>query len=568
MVDTFRGYNHNLRISDGEFFDMKNLTADAFPVLSPRKARGVYAKPASPQGLIAKDELCYVDGTDFVIGDTRIDMGLSVKESDNPKRLVSMGAYVIIMPDKKYINTIDTNDKGDIEAYTKTTAAVTFTLCADTGEEYSGVTVSPSAPENPDNLAYWIDTSSEPNVLKQYSESTEMWVSVATTYVKISSTGIGKAFKDYDGVKISGITADGAKDLNGSAVIWGRGDDYIIVMGIINKVVSQTDAVTVERKMPNMDYIIESENRLWGCRYGTSVDGEMVNEIYSCKLGDFRNWSCYMGLSTDSYTASCGTDGPFTGAITHMGYPLFFKENCVHKVYGNYPANYQIQSTACRGVEKGSHESLAIVNETLFYKARNGICGFDGSLPNDASYSLGNESYSNAVGGAHGNKYYVSMMDVTGVWHLFVYDMAKGMWHKEDNLHALAFCHHKGELYCVDAEDRNIITMLGSGEEREGCVSWMAQTGELGLNTPDMKYVSRMTIRMVASPNTEIDFYAQYDMSDEWEHLCHIRGTDMRSFSVPIRARRCDFMRLRMEGVGDAKIYSITKTIEQGSELS
>ena len=37
MVDTFKGYNHNLRISDGEFFDMKNLTADHYPVLSPQR---------------------------------------------------------------------------------------------------------------------------------------------------------------------------------------------------------------------------------------------------------------------------------------------------------------------------------------------------------------------------------------------------------------------------------------------------------------------------------------------------------------------------------------------------
>ena len=60
MVDTFKGYNHNLRIGDGEFFDMKNMTSDHYPVLSPRGKRGVYASPASPTGLIAKDSLCYV----------------------------------------------------------------------------------------------------------------------------------------------------------------------------------------------------------------------------------------------------------------------------------------------------------------------------------------------------------------------------------------------------------------------------------------------------------------------------------------------------------------------------
>jgi hypothetical protein len=35
-VDTFLGYNHNLRIRENEFYDMKNLTSTYYPVLSPR----------------------------------------------------------------------------------------------------------------------------------------------------------------------------------------------------------------------------------------------------------------------------------------------------------------------------------------------------------------------------------------------------------------------------------------------------------------------------------------------------------------------------------------------------
>lgn len=567
MVDVFRGYNHNLRISTGEFYDMRNLTSDLYPVLSPRKPRGIYAKPASPQALIAKEQLCYVDGADFVIGEERIAMGLSTAHGDNPKRLVSMGAYVIILPDKMYCNTIDPEDHGAIEATVTTSGEVTMTLCAGSGENYPDAVVSPTAPENPENLDLWIDSSSEPHSLKQYSKATGQWVGIVSTYVKISATGIGKGLNQYDGVTISGLTGD-AEGLNGSAVLWHVEEDAIVVVGLLDKAVTQTEAVTVTRAMPNMDFVIESENRLWGCRYGTAANGEFVNEIYACKLGDFRNWSCYMNLSTDSYAASCGTDGPFTGAITHLGYPLFFKENCVHKIFGSYPANFQIQTISCRGVQKGCQDSLAIVNETLYYKSRSGICAFDGSLPSEASYALGAVEYGNAVGGAHGNKYYVSMMDDQGQWNLFVYDTAKGLWHREDNLHALAFCSHGSEMYCINADTMNIITMLGSGEALEEKVRWMAETGELGISSPDMKYISRITLRMAADVDTVIRVYAQYDMSEEWILLCDIRATSLRSFSVPIRARRCDFMRLRIVGEGHAGIYSYTKTIEQGSERS
>ena len=76
LIDSFRGYNHNLRISDNEFYDMKNLTSTHYPILSPRGKRGVYVNASNPQGMIAKDSMCYVDGTDFVINEYHIPMGL------------------------------------------------------------------------------------------------------------------------------------------------------------------------------------------------------------------------------------------------------------------------------------------------------------------------------------------------------------------------------------------------------------------------------------------------------------------------------------------------------------
>ncbi len=567
MIDAFRGYNHNVRIADGEFYEMQNMTSDHYPVLSPRDARGVYAKPASPQGLIAMHDLCYVDGADIVIGEDRYEMGLSTAAEDCPKRLVSMGAFIIVLPDKKYINTMDTDDRGSIEAEYISAGEVRFELCNITGDLYSGATVAAVQPENPDNMDLWIDTSSTPNTLKQYSKATDMWVSIATTYVKISAAGIGKGFERYDGVTISGVTVEALTDLNGTMVVWEKGDDYIVVIGILDTVATQNTPVTVARRMPNMDYIVESENRLWGCRYGLALNGEHVNEIYACKLGDFKNWNCFMGISTDSYVVSCGTRGPFTGAVT-LGSPLFWKEQACHKVFGNVPSNFQLQTIECRGVQAGCHDSLAIVNETLFYKSRTNICAFDGAVPVEAGYALGREHYSNAVGAAHGNKYYVSMMNDKGVWNLFVYDTAKGMWHREDNLHALGFCSFRGELYCVDADDLNIITMLGSGDPDEKVVTWGVETGELGLNSPDTKYLGRVTVRMSLEINSEVDMYAQYDLSGEWVHLCHLMGTKLNSFAVPIRPRRCDHMKLRIEGKGGAKLYSITKNIEEGSDIT
>ena len=570
MVDVFRGYNHNLRISNGEFFNMKNMTSDYYPVLSPRGKRGVYAKPASPQALIAKEVLCYVDGTDFVMGEERINMELSTAHEDNPKKLVSMGAYVIIMPDKKYINTANIEDRGLIESTFDAEYETTFTLCRVDGSSYNVQHTQTEAPENPTSTTLWVDTSVTPNVLKQWSDSSSMWLSIATTYVKIQCEGIGKAFDVHDGITISGLKGQSAQiaALEGSAIIYDKGDDYIVIVGILDKTETVQGKISFKRTMPIMDFIIECNNRLWGCRYGLDESGELVNRLYASKLGDFKNWNCYMGVSTDSYYANVGTDGYFTGAVSHLGSALFFKEKCMHKVYGSFPAEFAVQDTVCRGVQSGCENSLAIVNEVLYYKARNAVCAYDGSLPVEVGYALGNERYYEAVGGAHGNKYYLSMCDTFDNWNLFVYDTAKGLWHREDNLHASFFASYRGEMYCVDAEDRNIITLLGSGDEDEKEVEWMVETGELGITSPDMKYISRITFRMSMEIGAEMNIYAQYDLSDEWIQVCHIRSTSLRSFSIPIRPRRCDFMKLKIEAKGMGKIYAMTKTIEQGSDVS
>jgi hypothetical protein len=578
MVDVFGGYNHNLRISNGEFFDMKNLTSSYYPTLSPRGKRGTYYAPTSEagvQGIIAKDTLCWVDGRDFYINGYKIEMNLS----DSPKTLTAMGAYVIIMPDKKWVNTLKTEADGDKWGYIENTVTVpselneiTFEMCRMDGSSIENVTSGDTSPANPNNLDYWIDTSGDTHSLKQWDATTAMWTSIATTYVKISSPGIGRGFSEGDGVTISGLKGaelpQDIQDIDGSFVIWNMAEDYIVIVGIISKTMSTTTPMTISRTMPELDYITEASNRLWGCRYGLNANGDVVNEIYACKLGDFKNWNVFAGISTDSYIASCGTDGVWTGAVTHLGYPVFFKEGFLHKVYGNYPSNYQIQTTACRGVERGSDKSLAIVNELLYYKSPTGVCVYDGSLPQEVSYAFGEEKYSDAVAGAAGNKYYISMKSAsTNEYVLMVYDTARKLWHKEDDTYAKAFSFCRNEMYFIDGKTGKIRTIFGSGETDTKPVEWMAESGVIGTDMPDKKYISRLTIRLSLAIGSRVQIYAQYDSCGSWEHLGTLNGTTLKTFSVPVKPKRCDHMRLRIAGQGEAKIYSIVKVIEQGSDF-
>ena len=607
MIDAFGGYNHNIRIGEGEFYDMKNLTSDKFPSLSPRKKRGIFRPvPEKPLGMISKDKFVYVDGSSIFIGDEEIPDFLDDKTE---KSLVSMGAYIIILPDKKYINTQDTSDKGNIEVDVtidnlNLENVVSFRPCDIDGVIWENPILSNETEEPipiyrgktaPKYSAYtdtlisgllWEDTTTSPSVLRVYDEQSKEWVIVQTTYMRIYTTNIilSDYFKAGDGIFISGtalhyfpfkgtfrnaVVVENV--IEGGIVVKGPliGDLYFGMNGS-----TTGESIKFERKMPDMDFIIESENRLWGCKYGVvKVDGKdrMVNEIYASKLGDFKNWNCFAGISTDSYVVSVGTDGKFTGAISYLGHPLFFKENFIHKVYGNFPSNFQMQTTACRGVQYQSSKSLAIVNEMLIYKARNGICAYDGSLPVEISSQFGNERYNSAVGGVLGNKYYVSMKNSNNEYTLFVYDLKKQMWHKEDNTEAVMFCTHNDILYYIDRDTNRILSVTSEvdadGEIEPNRVNWSAETGIIGADSPDKKYISRIIMRMNLDAGTTFKLYADYDSLGVWEQLFSIESPSLKSYSIPIVTRRCDHMRLKFEGTGGAEIFSICKNIEEGSEI-
>lgn len=580
-IDTFGGYNHNLRIGDGEFYDMTNLTSDDYPVLSPRAKRGVYVSEPNGtlSGVIAKDRFVYAAGRYIYIDGKAYDMELTEGE----KTLVTMGAYVIIMPDKKWINVIDAEKnhgaRGDIEHQYE--GDVTYKLCDIDGNEYGNIAMGDVVPTSPKNGDKWLDTKFAPNVLKQYDENSKAWFEI-TSYVKITFPDeSAQMFSTGESVFVKDITVTDVEDehdpdgqlvaINKIETIVYSNEISIVVKGQASYSVngnSLNGTITIERKMPNMDFIIESENRLWGCRYGLDLDGKHVNEIYACKLGDFKSWYCFEGISTDSYVASLGSGGKFTGAVTYLGYPMFFKENCCHKVYGNYPSNYQIQTTLCKGVQDGCSKSLATVNSVLYYKSRSGVCSFDGSLPADISYAFGDAKYSSAVAGALGSKYYISMMDdPTNKYHLFVLDTARGLWHREDSVQAVQFCEYMGELYYIDYDTNQIHTVKGTGYKDDRAVEWEAITGILGMNTPDKKYISRIDIRMMLSIGSSISIYAEYDSMGGWHHLLTKDGVSLQSFSLPIKPNRCDHFRLKIVGRGDAKIFSLCKNLEKGSEM-
>ena len=577
MTTEFGGYNHSLKPREGEFFDTENITTDYYPIASGRKKRGIVRRLNSPSGMTAKDSLIYADGADLYYNGKKVDgLVLSTEKEKCPKKFVSMGAYLCIFPDNLYLNTADMTDFGSMEMSweAEESTSVKYSICKGDGAEYGKTTVADEAPKDAENGDLWIDSSTDTHILKQYSKNMNMWVEIVTVYVKIEAKGIGQRIEKGDGIRISGCKYSGENEyikkqieaLNSTFTVKERGDNHIVVTGLLDETYTQNGGVNVTRKVPKMDYVTECQNRLWGCYYGLE-DGKTVNEIFCCKLGDFKNWEVYSGISTDSFRASCGTDGVWTGAVTYLGYPLFFKENYVHKVYVSSGGAHQIVSMAIDGVQKGSDTSFAIVNDYLFYKSKTGINRFDGTQAVNISSDLGNEQYCDAVGGRLGGKYYVSMKDINEKWHLFVYDVKRGLWIREDNTMALYFADIDNELYYIDGDSNELKTINGTEGKEEDKFPWKIVFGDIGYEYFQKKYLSRFNIRMSLEEDGWAEIYTEYDSNGIWEKRGTINGTGIsRTFTLPIIPRRCDHIRIKIEGSGEFKLYSISKILEIGSD--
>ena len=567
VTDVFTGYDHRLRLPDGAFHDTENLSARHYPLLSTRPKRGLVTTLDTPGGLLGKDALCYVSGGTLYINELPTALtGLAPGE----KQLVSMGAYVLIFPDKRYYNTEDPADFGSLEADFSLTGDVRYCLCDLDGTPLPDPASGDSAPESPANAQLWWDRSGSAPVLRQYSEALGLWTERDTVYTRLELTSQGeipRLFRQYDGVTIEGAAAE---DLNGEKILYalggGEGErDFLVLVGLIDAAFTQSGTLRIRRRVPDMDFVCQCQNRLWGCRYGLQ-EGKVVNEIYASALGDFKNFRQFLGLATDSWTASVGSDGQWTGAVNYLGHPLFFKEERIHTVTVSPIGAHRLEETPCRGVQKGSHRSLCVLGESLYYKSRGDICVWQGGFPQSISAPLGEVDYADAVGGTIGGLYYLSMRSSEG-WRLFTYDARRSLWYREDDFHAQGFAAAGGELYALEAGTGKLWALLGSRGEPEETLPWMAETGLLHYETADRKYLSRFTLSLQMEPGASLTIYLRYDSSGDWIESGTVRLAGTGTVTVPIRPRRCDHLQLRLVGRGEAKIFALTKVLELGSDV-
>ena len=509
----FKGYSVKPIIADGQMRDMKNLSSDGYPNMTQRKMRSVVSeKYTNPSSLASrKDKLVVVDGTNLYYDGVNVGVVTA-----GEKKIASINSKICIFPDKKYYDTVE-QQFGFLEAscFVETTDSV------------------------------YVTVSNNALILK------------------------GAAFKDFkpgDAVKIEGFTKRVSNNLSAIVVnvtdtmMEFAGDTFTVLesdttYNSADKSYREDGEISITRSVPDIDFVMEYNNRLWGCSGST---------IYASKLGDPTNWNYFNGLSMDSYAVDVGSDGDFTGCAATPTHLVFFKDNKIHKLYGSKPSNYQTMDVQADGLQKGCENSLCLINGILYYKSRNGIMAYDSGVPDCISADLGDEPFRDAAAGTDGMKYYISMQKQKDEsWHMFAFDPRNGMWHREDETHAQQFAFCNGKLNYIDADTGKIMATTGGTDE---AIKWYAQLGEFIEYSDDKKIYSKIKVRMKMDARARVTVSVATD-GGAFLPVSTIYATNDRVAYVPIIPIRCDRFAIRLDGVGGCKVESIVREYTSGSEV-
>lgn len=579
MAIQLGGLNLTETLADGEWSWTQNIDTAMLPIVRRREKRIQVAQLAKPNGICALDRLCFVDGTRFYYdgyyyGDL----------TDSWKTMIPMGSDICIFPDKVIFNTVERTFRSMEQENTISSGTVEIRLAQADGSSWGEYETGDTAPANPQHGDHWLDTSESPAVMKTWSDYTNMWVDEYTICVAVEAPGIGHGLKLDDAVEVTGLTGAGLEALCGTWQLLAVGEDRIVYTGVITEETTQDAAahpVTVKRSTPDMDFIIEHNNRLWGC-------SSENHEIYACALGDATNWRRYAGISTDSYAVTVGSPGEFTGAAVVNSSVCFFKENCIHKIYGTQPGNFQATVDHYRGVETGSGKSVVRLNELVYYKSVFDVCCYNGTEVAGISQALGVTVWRRAVSGVNGSRLYISMQDDTDTWHLLTYDTGSGAWMREDGTQALGFASCLTETFMLAADGglwalrtaeyaKNTFmagddyTHIGpedvfvAREETDGEVPWLLRTGEIMARLPNNKHIGKIQILTELPAGTSLTVRVKKD-NENWETVFQAQERDERRYTLPIYPRRCDRLMIEMTGTGPVKIYNLSWLIEGGSE--
>lgn len=377
-------------------------------------------------------------------------------------------------------------------------------------------------------------------------------------------------------LKLAALTADGEETETGAAeeLDYESWQEYIEGETASSYVGAEgTDSISIEitlrREVPDMDYICESGNRLWGVSNAQenkiwNADTETYDTftsrcIYASALGMPGRFWDFEGVSTDSYQVAVGGEGDFTAIRDFAGGVCCFKEQRLYKVSGSYPAEYYMHEYQIAGVQNGSFRSLAVENEVLYYKGVAGVYAYTGGTPSLISADLGTGALYNAAGGTDGKRYFIGCSDAEGGKHLFSYDLMRGLWLRDSELLPEAFARMGSTMYMLSDG-----VILYPSDDASG-TEWLAEFVPFTETAHIKKGHTKLLLRLDMDAGSALRAEVREDNAP-WRLVLVQTATNACTLNIPIRLGRCDRYAVRLSGVGGVKVLSMAREYSEGSE--
>ena len=312
------------------------------------------------------------------------------------------------------------------------------------------------------------------------------------------------------------------------------------------------DGVTsliIERSVPDLDFICERENRLWGV---SNAD----RTVYASALGEPAEFWTYDSVSTDSYAVAIGSEGEFTGICSYNGATVIFKEKQIYKILGSYPEEFYMLDYQMPGVQKGCERSIAIVDETLIYKGLYGIYALTSGTPKLLSYNLGNTHTTDAVATYDGRNYVISMKNENG-GVTYSYELKHGLWVKTDNEYMTAMCTVNNTLYLL--LNGEVYKEADSVEN----VEWMLELVPTCERSFYHKIYTKLFICAEMEENSTFEVQIRLD-NGEWKNVWHTVAAEFKPLTVPLLLPRAHRLQIRMLGTGNVLIRQLSREFHAG----
>lgn len=589
-VNSFGSLKAGHNVPDGCFSKMKNLTGDRFPLMSIRDRRAVYSSAYplrfggesvtavlnTPHGILVCTE------TSVYIGGVKIE-GVSLGRDVKNRTAVLFGRNVFISPDSIYIKL----GGGEIGVtycnYLTQLKSADAVFCTEDGTDifpdYTG-----DVPKSPPMASTIV--LSDGQKMYFYVYLGDKWERQFEVFFRLSCSTKISGFSENETIHVK--STGGLFD-DGYYTVKKVFEDSLVLSGVLRSAGTVSE-VTLSKNIPLMDYTVEHNNRLWGCRYGKNQNGEFVNEIYASKLGNPEEWYCFNGISTDSYAVSLGCSGEFTGAAKVGNEVIFFKENYLIRVMGDSPSDFTVSTVPGRGAQKGQYRSIVNLGERLFYKGTDGITVYDGTLPFVISERDAFTGYSDSVAASYKGKYYIVLTSPEGDRAIYIYDTENSLWHREDDrFNTRAVFVKDGNLFHLgEGEDGNYtlfahsykglteankaVPLLGEvafTPEAEEPSEWYCETGKLCRDiTSYNKKIRAVRFSVTLGDASFVKISVRTDNSEAFREIFYLDKKTDGIFSAAVPLVPCKFFTLRLEGRGDFILHSFEVTLSYTGEVT